>query len=87
MLAISLRPPHPADFLSNTRIGRNHFLVISSAFVLLSARAWIHRTDQLKIGWEGQRALRPADGHNLVFDWLAQHFQHAHPEFGELIQK
>jgi len=56
-------------------------------FGLLSARAWIHRTDQLKIGWEDQRSLGPADGHNLVFDWLAQHFQHAHPEFGELIQK
>jgi len=68
-------------------IGRNHFLVISSAFGLLSAQAGVHRRHQLKISREGQRSLGAADGHNLVFDWLAQHFQHAHPEFGELIQE
>jgi len=32
---------NPADFLPNSRIGRNHLLVISSTFGLLSARAVI----------------------------------------------
>ena len=35
------------DFLPNLHIGRNHFLVISSTFGLLSARSRIHRRDQL----------------------------------------
>jgi len=32
---------HIADFLPNSRIGDNHFLVIPSAFGLLSARSGI----------------------------------------------
>ena len=43
--------------------------------------------DQLEIGGEGQRALRPADRDDLIFDRLAHHLQHARAEFGQLVQE
>ena len=78
---------NPPGYLPNSRDGRNHLLVISRMFGLLSARAWIHRANQLETSQEGQRALCPADGHDLVLQRLAQHFEHAHPEFGQFVQK
>ena len=54
---------------------------------VLAARAGVHRADQLEIGREGQRALRARDGHGLVFHGLAQDFQHARAELGQLVQE
>ena len=71
---INSNPCNHPGYQLNSRNGRNHLLVISSAFGLLSARAWIHRPNQLETGREGQRALRPADGYDLVLHWLAQHY-------------
>jgi hypothetical protein len=36
----------------------------------VSLWTWIHRTNELKISWEGQRALRPADRDHFIFHWL-----------------
>ena len=68
---------NPADCLPNSRDGRNHLLVISSVFGLLSARAGVHRRHQLKISRKGQRSLGAADGDNFILDRLANHFDHA----------
>ncbi len=40
-----------------------------------------------KLAGKGQRALGAADGDDLVFDGLAQHFQDARAELGQLIQE
>jgi len=42
---------------------------------------------RLEVRRESQRALRPADRDELVFDGLAHHFQDARPELGQLIQE
>ena len=70
---------------------RDAFLIFAHHHVQTGARfdrvavipAWagVHSTYQLEIGWEGQRALSVADGDRFIFQRLAQHFQHAHPEF------
>ena len=49
--------------------------------------AWVHRADELEVGREGQRALRPADGDGFVFHRLAHHLQHAHAKLGQLVQE
>ncbi len=54
---------------------------------VVAARTRVHRRDQLEVGREGQRALRPADGHKFVFERLAQYFQDTRPKLGQFVQE
>ena len=54
---------------------------------IIAAGAGVHGSHQLEIGGESQRALRPADGDDLVLDGLAHHFQDTRAELGQLVQE
>ncbi len=50
-------------------------------------KAGIHRTNKYKVGWKRERALRPADGHDVALQRLAQRFQAPRRKLGQFIQK
>ena len=52
-----------------------------------ATREGVHRCNQLKVRTERQRAFGATDGDNLVFHWLAHHFQDARAELGKPIQE
>ena len=54
---------------------------------IVAARAGIHGSDELEIGWKCERSLGAADRNQLIFDRLAHHFQHARAELGQLVLK
>ena len=54
---------------------------------VITARAGVHRCHQLKVGGKGERALRAADGNDLILQRLAQHFERAAAELGEFVEE
>ncbi len=48
-------------------------------------RIRVHGSHKVEIGGEGDGAVRPADGDDLIFHRLAQHPQHARVELQQLV--
>ena len=68
----------------NLRNGAGAFIV---GVTIITARAWVHGSDQHKAGRVGEGGGCPRDCHPLLFQGLAHDLQNILLEFGQFIQK
>ena len=82
--AVQQRPRNAADISLNLQ---RRAAAFASGIIPETTRTRIHCRRQHERGGKSQRHRRPADGHLLIFEWLAQDFQHAAIELRQFVQE
>ena len=77
----------PADAPAGSVTPCRRTFTVLDGVAVIAARTRVHRAYKHEFGGESNGALCPAYRHKLIFQRLAQHFQHRVSEFGKLIQE